>query len=155
MLSRKGALNLAGIFLMMGVALAMPIIELGLGPLWLTIQMLSAMGISFLVWKRFLRRDWNSPGFYVLVFFVLYFLLVLSGQVFEAFLDFKVRQMDTDGDTMLSLAEYAQSPVDYLDMQINGLGRSLLFITGAIYSFVFTMLVALAGVIWSKARKRG
>jgi hypothetical protein len=155
MLGRNDVPNTVGIFLLVGLSLAMPVIQLGLGVLGLAIQMISALGVSFLIWKMFLKGDWNSVRFYVLVFFVFYFLIVLSGQIFEAFLEYKVRQMDADGDTFLSPSEQAKVSIDYFGMQVNGLGRSLLFITGAIYSFVFTMLVALAGAVWSKARKRG
>ncbi len=106
-----------------------------------------------LIWHYCLKKKERTIWFYLINFFTLYLMLVGSAYFFNRFLEYKLSLFDLDGDSFFSKKEQTPDQIKYFEMWTNSLGRNLMVITGAIYSFISTIILAIVLRIYKFYRK--
>ena len=70
-------------------------------------------------------------------------MLIGSAYFYDKFLKYKLSLFDVNSDSFFSKEEQTPDQIKYMEMWTNDLGRKLMVITGAIYSFISTIILSI------------
>jgi hypothetical protein len=110
---------------------------------------------SLLIWLYYLKKKEKTVGLYLINFFTLYLILVGSVYFYDKFIEYKLSAFDLDHDSFFSKEEQTPDQIKYMQILTNNISRNLMVITGAIYSFISTIILFIVLKIFEASRKQG
>jgi len=108
---------------------------------------------SFSIWRHIRTSTFVGFQYYALNFIVLYILILYGVWFIDKYLEFKLNQFDLNGDSVFSPDEQTPEQIKAMQAYINDTGVSFAPITGAIYSFIATLILFLSRIMFYLLRK--